>query len=275
MAAPAWDQLFDVSGKIVLVTGGSRGVGKMIATGFVAHGASVYITSRDAKSCNDTVIELNKLGAGSCTAIPANLSQYSEVERLVDEMSKKEKKLHVLVNNAGVTWGSTLEDFPDEAFSKVLLLNLQRVFTLTQKLLPLLDAAVIRTAGNEKSFDDPARVINIGSVDGEKVPFLETYAYSSSKAGLHHMTRHMSGRQGSRGITFNSIAPGPFQSKMMKQTLQNFGEAIVSGIPLGRIGSPEDVAGTCIFLASRAGAYVNGANIALDGGSMTSPPARL
>ena len=160
---------------------------RKIATGFVAHGASVYITSRDAKSCNDTVIELNKLGAGSCTAIPANLSQYSEVERLVDEMSKKEKsrrmpaacknyidesatELHVLVNNAGVTWGSTLEDFPDEAFSKVLLLNLQRVFTLTQKLLPLLDAAVIRTAGNEKSFDDPARVINIGSVDGEKVP---------------------------------------------------------------------------------------------------------
>lgn len=269
---PQWDRLFSVSGKVCLVTGGSRGIGKMIATGFVAHGCKVYITSRDKKACDETAQELNKLGPGSCIAIPADLSKLEECDRLVNELKKQERKLHVLVNNAGATWGAEIAEFPDQAFSKVLLLNLQRVFTLTQKLLPLLEAAAVRTTGSDTAFDDPARVINIGSVDGLKTPAQETYAYSSSKAGLHHMTRHLAGHHGSKGITFNNIAPGPFQSKMMKQTLESFGDVIIGRVPLGRIGSPEDAAGTCLFLSSRAGAYVNGATIALDGGSVCSPP---
>jgi len=270
--APSWDKLFNVRGKVVLVTGGSRGIGKMIATGFVAAGCKVYITSRDSKACDETAGELNKMGPGNCVAIPADLAKLSEVDRLVAEIQKKEKKLHVLVNNAGATWGESIAEFPDQAFAKVMLLNVHRVFTLTQKLMPLLEAAVVRQQGSETAFEDPARVINIGSVDGIKVPAQETYPYSASKAGVHHMTRHFAGHHGSKGITFNAIAPGPFQSKMMKATLEKFGDAIVGRVPLGRIGSPEDAAGTCIFLSSRAGAYVNGALITLDGGSINSPP---
>lgn len=175
-------------------------------------------------------------------------------------MKKRESKLHVLVNNSGSNWGAPYDEFPDSAWTRVLTLNLTRVFTITQAVTPLLEAAA--------SPESPARVINIGSVDGIRVPTLETFSYSASKAGLHQLSRVLASHLGKRNITSNVLACGPFESKMMAETLKTFGDEIKSGIPLGRIGSPQDVAGACLFLSSRAGAFVNGATIALDGGAL-------
>ncbi|KAI0738859.1 NAD-P-binding protein [Daedaleopsis nitida] len=262
------ENLFDVKGKVVLVTGGSRGIGKMIATGFVKNGAKVYISSRSAKDCATTEKELNALGSGKCVALPADMQKLEEVDRLVKELSAEEKALHVLVNNAGAAWGDSIDEYPDAAWTKLLTLNLQRVFTLTQKCLPLLRAAAEQSGLDGDVYRDPARIINIGSVEGLTVPGHETYAYSASKAGLHHLSRNLAGRLGFDGITSNTLACGPFESKMMAHTLREQGDIIRASIPLGRIGTPEDVAGACIFLASRAGAFVNGATIQVDGGSI-------
>ncbi|KAI0632343.1 NAD-P-binding protein [Trametes polyzona] len=280
MAAFQVNNLFDVKDKVVLITGGSRGIGKMIATGFVKNGAKVYISSRSAKDCAATASELNALGPGTCIALPADMQKLEEVDRLVKELSSREKALHVLVNNAGAAWGATLDDYPDAAWTKLLTLNLQRVFTLTQKCLPLLRQAAEQGGVDGDAYKDPARIINIGSVEGLTVPDHETYAYSASKAGLHHLSRHMAGRLGCEGITSNTLACGPFESKMMAQTLREQGDIIRANIPLGRIGSPEDVAGACIFLASRAGAWINGATIRVDGGAtvrmaIMTPSAKL
>jgi NAD(P)-dependent dehydrogenase (short-subunit alcohol dehydrogenase family) len=271
---------------VVLVTGGAKGIGRMISEGFVTNGAKVYISSRDAKACEKAVEELNALGIpslpsnpatltssnptanptshlpgkGTAHAIPADFYKLEDCKRMVDELSKKESKLHILVNNSGSNWGAPYAEFPDSAWTRVLTLNLTRVFTLTQALTPLMEAA--------SAPGDPARIINIGSVDGIRVPSLETFSYSASKAGLHQLSRVLANHLGKRNITSNVLACGPFESKMMAATLKAKGDEIVKGIPLGRIGSPEDVAGACMFLASRAGAYVNGATIALDGGSL-------
>ncbi|KAF8952612.1 hypothetical protein BGZ52_005068 [Haplosporangium bisporale] len=252
--------LFNVKDKVVLVTGGSRGIGLMIAHGFIVNGAKVYISSRSAGVCDKVAAELTKLGPGECISLPADLQSLEEVHRLVAEITKRESKVHVLVNNAGATWGESIKTYPDNAFEKVMNLNLKRVFSLTQAMLPLLDAAA-----TEKL---PASIINIGSVDGIHIPTQETYAYSASKAALHQMTRVMAGHLGHRHITCNAIAPGPFESKMMAATLRDFGEMIVGNVPLGRIGQPEDIAATCIYLASRAGAYTTGAVIPVDGGTL-------
>ncbi|EJF57906.1 NAD(P)-binding protein [Dichomitus squalens] len=268
MASFQVNNLFGVTGKVVLVTGGSRGIGKMIATGFVRNGAKVYISSRSAKDCAATEKELNELGPGQCVSIPADMQKLEQVDYLVAELSKREKALHVLVNNAGAAWGETIDDYPDSAWTKLLTLNLQRVFNLTQKLLPLLRAAAEQGGQENGAWRDPARIINIGSVEGLVVPNHETYAYSASKAALHHLSRNLAGRLGHEGITSNTLACGPFQSKMMAQTLREQGEIIRASIPLGRIGSPEDVAGASVFLASRAGSFINGATIAVDGGSV-------
>ncbi|KAG0001076.1 hypothetical protein BGZ65_003823 [Modicella reniformis] len=257
--------LFDVKDKVVLVTGGSRGIGLMIAHGFIVNGAKVYISSRSAKVCDKVAEDLTKLGPGQCISIPADLQSLDEVKRLVAEISKREKQVHVLINNAGATWGESIETYPDQAFEKVMNLNLKRVFSLTQAILPLLEAAA-----TEKQ---PASIINIGSVDGIQTPTQETYAYSASKAALHQMTRVMAGHLGQKFITCNAIAPGPFESKMMAQTLKDFGDIIVGNIPLGRIGQPEDLAATAIYLASRAGAYTTGAIIPVDGGLLVKPKA--
>ncbi|GAA5809345.1 hypothetical protein MFLAVUS_002753 [Mucor flavus] len=246
--------------KVVLVTGGSRGIGEMIATGFVSAGAKVYITSRSADVCYKVAAELTKQGPGQCFAIPADLQKLEEVTRLVAELSKKETHLDVLVNNAGANWNESIDTFPDAAFEKVVGLNLKRIFTLTQACLPLLTAKATKS--------ETSSVINIGSIDGIRSPPQETYAYSASKGGLHHLSRHMAGKLGERGVRVNVIAPGAFQSKMMKATLEKFHDSIVSNIPVGRIGSPQDIAGTCIYLSSRAGQYTNGATITVDGGSM-------
>ncbi|KAK0660692.1 Rhamnolipids biosynthesis 3-oxoacyl-(acyl-carrier-protein) reductase [Lasiodiplodia hormozganensis] len=259
------NNLFSVKGKVVLVTGGAKGIGRMISEGFVTNGAKVYISSRDAKACDAAVAELNKAGqasGGTAHAIPADFYKEEECKRLAAELARREEKLHVLVNNSGSNWGAPYNEYPESAWIRVLTLNLHRVFTITQLVTPLMEKAA--------SDGDPARVINIGSVDGLRVPALETFAYSSSKAGLHHLSRVLANHLGKRNITSNTLACGPFESKMMAATLEKYKEEIERGIPLHRIGSPEDVAGACLFLSSKAGSYVNGATITLDGGSVIS-----
>jgi NAD(P)-dependent dehydrogenase (short-subunit alcohol dehydrogenase family) len=252
--------LFSLSGKTALVTGGSRGIGLMIARGLLEAGARVYISSRKADACADAVRELSK--HGTVDAIPADLSVEEECLRLAGAVGEREQAVHVLVNNAGATWGAPLAEFPAAAWDKVTDLNLKAPFYLTRAMLPLLEAAA--TAG------DPARVINIGSIDGLRVPALPTYAYSASKAGLHHLTRVLARELGPRQITVNAVAPGPFESKMMAATLAAFGDQIAAASPLGRIGRPDDMAGVAVYLASRAGAYVTGAVIPVDGGIATT-----
>jgi NAD(P)-dependent dehydrogenase (short-subunit alcohol dehydrogenase family) len=251
--------LFSVQGKVALVTGGSRGIGLMIARGFAAAGARVYISSRKADACEAAARELSREGV--CVPLPADLSSQAECDRLAAALAASEPALHVLVNNAGANWGAPLREYPDSAWDKVLALNLKAVFHLTRACLPLLEQAA--RAG------DPARVLNVGSIDGLAVPALETYAYSSSKAAVHHLTRVLARRLAPR-ITVNAIAPGPFESKMMAQTLEQFGDMIVESCPLKRIGTPEDMAGVALYLASRAGAYVTGAVIPVDGGIATT-----
>jgi NAD(P)-dependent dehydrogenase (short-subunit alcohol dehydrogenase family) len=252
--------LFSVAGKVVLVTGGSRGIGLMIARGFVEAGARVYVSSRNAEACDKAAAELSKLG--TCIAIPADVAEEAEIGRLAQAIAEREPALHVLVNNAGTNWGAPLAEYPDSAWDKVLALNVKAVFHLTRALLPQLEKAA--------SAADPARVINIGSIDGLHVPDLETYAYSASKAAVHHLTRVLAKKLAKKMITVNAVAPGPFESKMMAQTLRSFGKLIVESCPLKRIGEPEDMAGVAIYLASRAGAYVTGAVIPVDGGLATT-----
>jgi len=251
--------LFSIRDKVALVTGGSRGIGLMIARGFVEAGARVYVSSRKQEVCDRVAAELSQHGA--CVSLPADLSEEAEAKRLAQEMRAREPALHILVNNAGANWGAPLEEYPDAAWDKVLALNVKAVFHLTRALLPLLEQGARP--------GDPARVINIGSIDGLMVPVLDTYAYSASKAAVHHLTRALAQRLAARRITVNAIAPGPFESKMMAETLERFRDAIVASCPLGRIGEPEDMAGAAIFLASRAGAYLTGAVIPVDGGIST------
>jgi NAD(P)-dependent dehydrogenase (short-subunit alcohol dehydrogenase family) len=253
--------LFSVEGKTVLVTGGSRGIGFMIARGFVENGAKVYVSSRKAEACERAAAELAKHGA--CIALPADVSTEAGARGLAQAVAARESALHVLVNNAGANWGAPLADYPDAAWDKVLALNVKGVFHVTRALLPQLEKAVRP--------GDPARVINIGSIDGLRVPFLETYAYSTSKAAVHHLTRVLANQLASRQITVNAVAPGPFESKMMAETLDRFRDAIVASCPLGRIGEPEDMAGVAIYLASRAGAYLTGVVIPVDGGITVRP----
>jgi NAD(P)-dependent dehydrogenase (short-subunit alcohol dehydrogenase family) len=243
--------LFDVSGKVVLVTGGSRGIGEMIARGFVAAGAKVYISSRKADACDLLAAELSKSGA--CVSLPADLSTEAECRRLAGEVASRESRLDVLVNNAGATWGAPMADYDEAAFERVLALNVKAVFHVTKFLRPLLEAA-----GSPES---PARVINIGSIDGLHVPALETYAYSASKAAVHQLTRHLA-KFMAPDVTVNAIAPGPFESKMMRATLD-------ASAPMKRIGRPSDMAGAAIFLASPAASYITGAVLPVDGGIST------
>jgi len=249
--------LFSIEGKTALVTGGSRGIGLMIARGFVEAGARVYVSSRNEEVCAEVAAELSKVG--TCVALPANLSQADECVRLAAELGEREQKLDILVNNAGANWGAPYEEFPDAAWDRVLDLNVKGIFFLTRALTPLLEKAATP--------EDPARVINIGSIDGIKVPSLDTWAYSASKAAVHQLTRHLAKTLAPKKITVNAVAPGPFQSKMMAATLDRFGDAIAQTNPLGRIGQPDDMAGVAIYLASRASSYVTGAIIPVDGGT--------
>ncbi|NNE83999.1 MAG: SDR family oxidoreductase [Alphaproteobacteria bacterium] len=252
--------LFSVAGKVALVTGGSRGIGLMIARGLVENGVRTYISSRSAEACDEAVAEL--AAHGDCVALPADLSRMEEVERLAGEIIAREDKLDILVNNAGAAWGAQIGEVPEIGWDKVMDLNAKSLFFLSQALLPSLEAAGTN--------DDPARIINIGSVDGLAIPKLETYSYPASKAAVHHLTRVLAHQLGKRNITVNAIAPGPFESKMMDYTLANYRDDIEQTLPRGRLGTPEDIAGTVIYLSSRAGAYTTGVVIPVDGGSLVA-----
>jgi len=248
--------LFDVSGKVALVTGGSRGIGEMIAEGFVANGVKTYISSRKAEACNATAARLSE--QGECISIPADLSTAEGISTLVGEVRNREKRLDILVNNAGATWGAKIEEFPEAGWDKVMDINLKSPFFLTQALLPLLEKAATP--------EDPARIIMVGSIDGLGVNRLPTFSYGPSKAAVHHLTRTLASHLADRNITTNAIAPGPFPSKMMKHTLETMGEQIKKGVPLKRIGEPGDMAGAAIYLSSKSSSYVTGVVIPVDGG---------
>jgi NAD(P)-dependent dehydrogenase (short-subunit alcohol dehydrogenase family) len=250
--------LFDVSGKRALVTGGSRGIGLMIARGLVQAGARVIVSSRKAEDVQAAAGELAKLG--DCEAIPGDISTPEGAAALAGAVRERFPELEILVNNAGAAWGAPLQEFPPGGWDKVLHTNVEGVFHLTVALLDALRAAA--------SADDPARVINIGSIDGLRTPSVENYSYSASKAAVHMLTRHLAKRLAPEHITVNAIAPGPFESKMMAWALDDpeRREAIEREVPLARIGRPDDVAGLTLLLASRAGSYLTGTVIPLDGG---------
>lgn len=257
--------LFSVAGKRVLVTGGSRGIGAMIAEAFVRAGADVMITSRKADDLARTASAFSKLG--SCSAVPADLSSPESVTELANEVARRWDRLDVLVNNAGVTWGAPVDEFPVAGWDKVFDTNVRGVFLLTTRLLSLL-----RVASHEQ---DPARVIVVGSIDGLRVPELswENYPYTASKAAVHMMTRHLAARLAAEHITVNAIAPGFFESRMTSFLLDGDEgrNHLATDVPLGRIGLPDDMAGIALFLASRASSYMTGAVVPVDGGvSVTS-----
>jgi len=250
--------LFSLEGRIALVTGGSRGIGKMIAAGYLAHGAArVYITARKAGPCEATAKELTAAYGGECIALPIDISSLAGVEMLAGEIRKHEPKLDILVNNAGAAWGAEFDEFPESGWDKVMNLNLKTPFFLTKAL-----AAPLRAAA---SAERPAKVINIASIDGIFVNPMETYSYAASKSGLSHLTRRMAAKLIKDHVVVTGIAPGPFASDMNRAARDHAGE-VATRVPAGRIGTTEDMAGAAIFLASRAGDYVVGATIAVDGG---------
>lgn len=260
MSTADLERLFGLGGKTALVTGGTRGIGMMIARGLLQAGARVVISSRKSDACEQAVSALSEFG--EVRAVAADLSRQDECQRLAAEVLSQTDTLDILVNNAGATWGEPLETFPAAAWDRVLDLNVKSPFWMVQALLPAL-----RKAGTQ---DDPARIINIGSIDGIHVSPMTTYSYSTSKAAIHQLTRVLAKELGPQHITVNAVAPGPFPSKMMAATLEAFGEAIAASAPLRRIGRDDDMAGIAIFLASRAGSYLNGAVIPVDGGIATT-----
>jgi len=253
-------ELFDLSGKYALVTGGTRGIGMMIARGLLQAGARVVISSRKADTCAEAQRLLSEFG--DVQAIPADLSRHDECQRLADLVKVDSERLDILVNNAGAMWREPLETFPDEAWDTVLDLNLKSPFWLVQALLPAL-----RRAGTA---DDPARIINIGSIAAVHVAESPNYSYASSKAGLHQLTRVLARELGPQHVTVNAVAPGPFPSQMMASTLEAVGDTIAAKAPLRRLGRDDDMAGIAVFLASRAGSYLTGTIIPVDGGIATT-----
>ena len=259
------DQLFSVRDKVVVVTGGSRGIGEMIAAGFLANGAKVYISSRKADVCDATAARFAETYGGVCVSIPADLSKLDGVQHLADAIAAREERVHVLVNNAGASWGATIDEFPEVGWDKVMDTNVKGVFFLTKALLPQLEAA--------GTADDPARVINIGSVDGIRTPAFDNFSYGPSKAAVHALTRQMASALVKRNVLVNAIAPGPYPTWMLSTGIGTGGDvdgtdwgAVGRGVPRGRVGTPEDIAGLAIFLSSRAGAFIVGEVIASDGG---------
>ena len=260
--------LFSIEGKVALVTGGSRGIGEMIAAGFLANGAKVYISSRKAEVCDATAERLAKEYGGECISIPADLSNLEGISALANELSSKEKSLDILVNNAGASWGEPIEDYSELGWDKVMDTNVKGIFFLTQRLLPLLRES--RTA------DNTSRVINIGSIDGIKTGTFDAFSYGPSKAAVHHLTRVLAARLIKDHIIVNAIAPGPFPTWMLSTGVGGGGDtdidwsAVGQSNPSGRVGDAEDIAGLAIFLSSRAGAYTVGQTIACDGGAVAS-----
>jgi NAD(P)-dependent dehydrogenase (short-subunit alcohol dehydrogenase family) len=253
-------RLFSLAGKVAVVTGGSRGIGYMIAQGLLQAGARVYITARKAPACEQAALELGQYG--ECIALPADIAQAQGRAAFCEALAARESHLNILVNNAGAAWGEEYEQYPDSAFEKLMNVNVGAVFSLTRDLTPLLELAA--------SASDPARVINIGSMDGLHIPTVAgvgTYAYTASKAAVHHLTRHLAVELGPRQITVNAIAPGFYPSKMTDQLFDNSLADIERNSLLKRVGRAEEMAATAIYLCSLGGAYTHGAIIPVDGGT--------
>ncbi|MDO8902514.1 MAG: SDR family oxidoreductase [Phenylobacterium sp.] len=248
--------LFSLQGRTALVTGGSRGIGKMIAAGFLAQGAKVYISSRKADACDAAAEELSQ-GGGTCISLPQDVSSVAGCQALAKALEEREEKLDILVNNAGAAWGAPFEEFPEHGWDKVMDLNLKSPFFLTQAL-----HVALKKAGTH---DQPAKVINIASIDGIRLNPQDTYSYHASKSGLIYLTRRLAARLIADNIVVSAIAPGAFASEM-NRTARDHGDAVAKAIPARRIGRDEDMAGAAIYLASRAGNYVVGETIAVDGG---------
>jgi len=259
--------LFSIEGKVALITGGSRGIGEMIAAGFLANGAKVYISSRKAEVCDATAKRLQEEYGGECISLPADLSNLEGINGLAGKISQ-DGNLDILVNNAGASWGEPIDEYSEQGWDKVMDTNVKGVFFLTQKLLPLL-----RKSGTS---EDPSRVINIGSIDGIKTGLFDAFSYGPSKAALHHLTRVLAASLVKENIIVNAIAPGPFPTWMLSTGVGGGGDVDIdwSSIgdtnPRGRVGTPEDIAGLAIFLSSRAGAYTVGQTITCDGGVVAS-----
>ncbi|KAI3641884.1 hypothetical protein MIR68_000153 [Amoeboaphelidium protococcarum] len=272
------NSLFSVKDKVALVSGGSRGIGFMFASALVQNGAKVYIVSRKEKDVRSAADQLNSSRPGACVAVDADLSRMDGIMKVVSFVSQRETSLDILVNNAGANWAQDVEKFTETAFDKVLNLNLKSVFFLTQKLLPLLKAS------GDKNASDPARIVNVGSINGLMPPQFPTYAYSASKAAVAMLSKHLAihlshlnpsadhqNATSSYNITVNTIAPGSFPSKMMAHTLQAFGEEIKRSVPMNRVGTSADMAATLLWLCGPGGSYVTGATIVVDGGASIVP----
>src|ERR1700754_1043535 len=259
-----FENLFSLKGRVAVVTGGSRGIGKMIASGFLAYGVSrVYITARKAGPCEATAKELTEKYDGECIALPIDISTVAGCQTLADEIIKREPKLDILVNNAGAAWGAEFDEFPESGWDKVMNLNVKSLFFLTKALAKPLRAAA--------SAEKPGKVINIASIDGIFVNPTETYSYAASKSGLIHLTRRMAARLIKDNINVTAIAPGAFKSDMNKAA-RDHADDVAKRVPARRIGTDEDMAGVAIYLASRAGDYVVGNTIAVDGGVVYANP---
>lgn len=264
------DDLFDLTGKTALVTGGATGIGRMAVEGLAGAGAHVLIASRKADACVSVAAEINAKGLkGTVEGFGGDVATEEGIEALVAEVRKRTNKLHILMNNAGRTWGAPLGEFPYDAWDKVFRLNVTGMFHLTQLLLPMLE----ETATPE----DPARVVNVGSVMGDIPKGTMTYSYAVSKGAVHHLTRVLANDLAERGITVNAIAPGPFPSKMTAFALatEEGRDKSAQGVPLGRVGHPEDIAGALVYLCSRADSYVSGAILPLSGGMNSNAPGSL
>ena len=247
-------KLFSLEGRVALVTGGSRGIGRMIATGFLQQGAKVYISARKAEACDATATELSAIGP--CFSLPADVSSAAGMAGLVKAFSERESQLDILVNNAGAAWGAAFDEFPENGWDKVVDLNMKAPFFLTQAL----HGALTKAAQTQ-----PAKVINIASIDGQTVNPMETYSYAASKAGLIHLTKRMALRLAEDNIVVNAICPGAFASEMNK-VARDEGDKVAARVPARRVGVDDDMAGAAIYLASRAGDYVLGTTLTVDGG---------
>ena len=251
--------LFNVSNKIVVVTGGSRGIGEMITSGFLANKSKVYITARKEEALVKKAEELSQKYDCECIPVSGDISNTEGIDALVKFLNDAESGgIDYLINNAGAAWGANYDDLPESGWDKVIDLNLKTPFFLTQKLTPLLE--------KKGTSEDPSRVVNIASIDGLHVPLMETYSYTASKSGIIHLTKHLAKTLVSRNIIVNAIAPGPFDSHMLGKAVNFDYSFIAESVPRKRIGSPEDIAGLCIYLCSRAGAYTIGETITCDGG---------
>jgi NAD(P)-dependent dehydrogenase (short-subunit alcohol dehydrogenase family) len=256
---PGTTSPFDIAGKVALVTGGSRGIGEMIARGLVEAGVRTYITARDAEACTATALDLS--AHGECIALPGDLSSLHGCLQVAAALGEREPALDILVNNAGAHWVGPLDEHTDPVWDRILAVNVKAPFHLTRLVLPHLHAA--------SAPGRPARVINIGSIDGLMVSPVDEFAYATSKAGLHHLTRVLSRRLAPE-VAVNAVAPGPFESRMTQVMLDQYRDAVVAATPLGRIGEPADMAGIAVFLASPAASYLTGAVIPVDGGLATT-----